>query len=90
MYAASYQLLQGGIPSALPDAVDSALQLPGPRLGGGEHVCNRHAQVVVAVHRDRHIIHSIYVLPQRANELVELHWSGVTHCIGHIDCSGSE
>ncbi len=60
-----HYLLQRRVAGSLADSVHRALDLAAARFEAGQRVRNGQAQVVVAVHRDRHV-------PQPGDELVQL------------------
>ena len=51
-----HDLLQRGVAGALADAVDRALDLAAARFQARERVGDRQSEVVVAVHRDGHVV----------------------------------
>ena len=51
-----HDLFQRGIAGALADAVDGAFDLPRARLHAGERIGDRHAEIVVAMHREHRLV----------------------------------
>ena len=57
-------LFERGVARTLAQAVDGALNLRGAVLDACERECRRHAQVVVGVHADRHVLDAADVVDQ--------------------------
>ena len=81
-------LLHAGVARPLADAVDGALHLGGSGLDAGEGVGHGHAQVVVAVDGDVHLLHARHVLPQVADQIPHLLGGGVAHGVGDVQGGG--
>ena len=84
-----HHFLQRAVAGALADAVDRALDLAGARHHRGEAVGHRHAQVVVAMHRQPHRLDAAHVLPQVAEQFAELVRHRVADRVGNVDGGGA-
>ncbi len=80
-----HDFLHDGVARALADAVDRALDLPRARLHARERVGGRHAEVVVAVHRDDRVLDAAHVLAETGDERAELLGIGVAGGVGDVD-----
>ena len=81
-----HDLFQAGVPGPFPDTVDGAFDLPRPALHRGDGVGDRHAQVVVAVARQVHVIGQFCF--QEGEQVAHLVRGGVTHGVRHVDGRG--
>jgi hypothetical protein len=82
-------LLQAGVARPLADAVDRALHLGGARLHAGQRVGHGHAQVVVAVDGDVHLVDARHVFAQVGDEVAHLLGRGVAHGVGDVQRGGA-
>ena len=83
------QLFQAGVARPLADAVDGALDLGGAGLHAGQGVGDGHAQVVVAVNGDVHVLDAGHMRPQVGDQLRHLHGRGVAHGVGDVQGGGA-
>ena len=84
-----HDLLERAVAGALADAVDGALDLARAGHHRGQAVGDRHAQVIVAVHREADAVDAAHVLAQVAEQLRELIRHGVADRIGNVDRGGA-
>ena len=78
-------LLEGGVAGAFADPVDAALHLAGARADADEGVGGGEAEVVVAVHRDGHVLQGGDLHVEPLDELAPLVGSGVADRVGEVD-----
>ena len=69
-----HHLLHGGVACALPEAVDSAFDLRCPIAHSRKRKCGGHAEIVVAMHRNRNIIDAIHVFHKVFDTPAKLIW----------------
>ena len=81
-------LFEGGIPRPFTDSIDCALHLPGAILDGGEGVCNRQAEIIMAVDTESNLLHSLHSLSQGSDQFSKLGGDGVAYRVGDIDGCG--
>ena len=84
-----HHFLERAVAGALADAVDGALDLARAGDHRGQAVGHRHAQVVVAVHREPHAVDAAHVLAQVAEQLRELVRHRVADGVGDVDGGGA-
>ena len=77
------------VAGALADAVDGALDLPRAGDHGGEAVGHRHAEIVVAVHREADLVDAAHVLAQVAEQLGEFIRHGVADRVRNVHRGGA-
>ena len=75
--------LQRGVPRPLPNAVDGAFHLGGPCLDAGQGVGHRHAQIIVVMNREDHLLRQ--PLAQMRDYLEHLLRGTVSHRIRQVD-----
>ena len=76
---------QRGVARALAQPVDRALDLAGACGDGCQRIGGRHAQIVMAVGRDRDRVDARHALFQHADDIGALTGGRVAHCVGDID-----
>src|SRR5690606_21267957 len=82
-------LLQRGGARSLPYAVDRRLDLGRAVLDGRQAVRHRHAEVVVAVRADAHVLRLRHVLEDRADEAPVLVRGAVARRVRDVDGVGA-
>ena len=84
-----HDLLQRRVAGALADPVDRALDLARARQHARERVRDRQAQIVVAVHRQRHVAQLRHQLVQPRQVRLELVRHRVADGVGDVDRRGA-
>ena len=84
-----HDLFQRGVARALADAVDGAFDLPAAGADAGQRVGHRHAEIVVAVHREDRLLRARHLLHHGAEHLVVFLGRGVAHRVGQVDGGGA-
>src|SRR5687767_993583 len=77
------------IAGTFADAVDGALDLPGPGAYRSEAVCDRHPQVVVAVNRKHSTIDVAHVAYEVRKHFKELFWHRIADGIADVNRCGA-
>src|SRR5216117_1038890 len=80
-----HDLLERRVPRPLADPVDGALDLPRPVHDGRQRVGDRLAEVVVAVDREDHLLHSADLLADPGDALAPLARDRVADGVGNVD-----
>ena len=81
--------LERAIAGTFADAVDGALDLPCPGAYRRQAVCDRHPQVVVAVHGEHGSIDVAHVACEVRKHLEKLFWHRIADGIGDVDRRGA-
>ena len=81
-------LLERGVPGALPDTVDGALDLVTAGLHGRERVGHSDTEVVVAVDAEHDVVARRHLLLHVAHPLPDLNGHGIADRVGDIDGRG--
>src|SRR5262249_22753951 len=84
-----HDLFQRRVAGPLADAVDGALDLPRPLGDGRQAVGHGHAQVVVAVDAEDHLVDAADVLLQVGDGRGVLAGDGVADRVGDVDGGGA-
>ncbi len=84
-----HHFFERAVAGALADAVDGALDLARARDHGRQAVGDRHAQIVVAVHRQPHLVDARHVLAQVAEQLAEFVRHRVADRVRNVDGGGA-
>ena len=84
-----HDFFQRGIAGALADAVDGAFDLPRAAGNAGQRIRHRHAEIVMAMHREYRLVGVRHPLDQRPHEVAILFRRGVTDGVGNIDRGGA-
>ena len=84
-----HHLFERGIARPLADAVDGALDLPRAGTHAGQRIGHRHAEIVVAVHREDRLLRARHLLHHRAEHLEIFLGRRIAHRIGQIDGGGA-
>ena len=84
-----HDFFQRGIACPLADAVDGAFDLPRAAGDAGQRIRHRHAEVVMAVHREYRLVGIRHPLDQRAHEVGVFLRHGVADGIGDVDRGGA-
>ena len=79
-----HDFFERAIAGAFADAVDGALDLARARDHRGEAVGHRHAEIVVAMHREAHLVDAAHVLAQVAEQLGEFIGHRVTDRVRNV------
>ena len=79
-----HDFFERAVAGALADAVDRAFDLPRAGDDGRQAVGHRHAEIVVAVHRQADLVDAAHVLAQVAEQLGELIGHGVADRVGNV------
>ena len=77
--------LERSIAGALPDAVDGNLNLPGAAGDGRQCVCNRQAQVIMAVGRENNLFGTRHALANYLKQRPILSWRRVADGVRQVD-----
>ncbi len=80
-----HDFLERRIARTLADAVDRAFHLARAAADGGEAVGHGHAEVVVAVNAEGHLVGAANVLRQEREDVVEFLGHRVADGVGHVD-----
>ncbi len=80
-----HDFFQRGIACPLADAVDGAFDLPRAAGDAGQRVRHRHAEIVMAVHREYRLVGIRHPFDQGAHEAGIFLWRGVADGVGDID-----
>ena len=81
---------QGTVTGAFPQAVDGAFHLPRTaNLHTSQRVGDRHAQIVVAMHRPNRLVGIGNAFAQGFDEVAVQLGDGITHRVGHVDGGGA-
>ena len=81
--------LERAIAGTFADAVDRALDLPGPGAYRRQTVCDRHPQVVVAVNGKHGSLDVAHVACEVRKDFEKLFWHRITDGIGNINRRGA-
>ena len=84
-----HDFFERAVARALADAVDGALDLARAGHHGGQAVGHRHAEIVVAVHRQADLVDAAHVLAQVAEQLREFIRHGVADRVRNVDRGGA-
>ena len=84
-----HQLFQRCITSALTNAIDRALQLPGAIFDGLEEVGHGQTQVVMAMHGDHRLADVGHVGIDASNQGTKFSGRGVADRVGNVDRGGT-
>ncbi len=84
-----HDLFQRRVAGALADAVDGAFHLPRAGADARERVGNRHAEIVVAVHREDRLVGHGHVLAHVAEHVEVFLGRRVADGIGQVDGGGA-
>ena len=84
-----HDFLERAVAGALADAVDRAFDLARTGDHGREAVGDRHAEIVVTVHRQRDLVDAAHVLAQVAEYLAELVRHRVADGVWNVDGGGA-
>ena len=84
-----HDLFQRGVAGPLADAVDGAFDLPAAGADAGQRVGHRHAEIVVAVHGEDHLLRARHLLHHGAEHLEVFLGRGVAHGVGQVDGGGA-
>jgi len=82
-------LFQGAVAGSLAQAVDGAFHLPGPFQDCRQAVGHRHAQVVVTVNAQHHLVDAAHVLFQVGDGGSVLAGHGIADRVGNVDGGGA-
>ena len=74
-----------GVARALAYAVDGALDLRGAVHDRHQGICGSHAQIVMAMHRNRDFIDILYVCHHVGDKFTVFRRYGIAHGIGQVD-----
>src|SRR3984957_19885134 len=84
-----HRLFQRGIAGALADAVDGALDLAGAGAYAGERIRHRHAEVVVAMHREDGLVGIRHPIAHHLDQRKIFLRHRVPDGVGNIDGGGT-
>jgi len=79
-----HHFFERGVAGALANAVDRAFDLPRACPHAGQRVRNRHAQIVVTVGRDNHILGARHIPADAIDHLVVFFGRAIANCIGDV------
>ncbi len=82
-------LFQRAVAGALADAIDRAFNLAHPGDHRGQAVGHRHAQIVVAVDRQAHLVDAAHVLAQVPEQFAKFIRYRVADRVGNVDRCGA-
>ena len=84
-----HDFLERGIACPLADAVDGAFDLPRAAGDAGQRIRHRHAEIVMAMHREHRLVGIRHPLDQGAHEVGVFLRHGVADGVGNIDRGGA-